>query len=373
MKTLQSITITVLLTFGTLTTAQTKKTVTKTATKPSTQTIYSSVKIGEQEWMSKNLDVSTFRNGDPIPRAQSAAEWAKASKAHKPAWCYYSEKSGKYGKLYNWYAVNDKRGLAPRGWHIPNSDEWEKLIDRFYSDFEGDYLGAVKSNSGWESDIFTNRSKNGTNSNGFNALPGGNRQESGRLDGIGQLFKYWTASPGCQHQINYHPSVFNRETEALCALDTGGSSQWGESIQLFSSDYGIGASVKCVKDESNEAKLFYEKAIKEENESNNYEGAVNYMSNAINIDGNNYIYFSKRGYYKLQLGNYEDSLKDLKKGKELVEKYNLNDDVEAVHLLYYLGSCYRFLGDKEQGCFYLNKAANYGMNWATEAVQKYCD
>ena len=110
------------------------------------------VTIGKQVWMVENLNVDKFRNGDPIPHAETNEEWEKASDNKQPAWCYYDNDPAndtKYGKLYNWYAVNDSRGLAPAGFHIPSDSEWTVLID---------YLGGkevagvkMKSTSGWES------------------------------------------------------------------------------------------------------------------------------------------------------------------------------------------------------------------------------
>ncbi len=79
-----------------------------------------SVKIGENTWMVKNLDVSRFRNGDSIPEAKTKLEWAAYGMSKKAAWSHYNNDIGEganYGKLYNWYAVNDPRGLAPEGWH----------------------------------------------------------------------------------------------------------------------------------------------------------------------------------------------------------------------------------------------------------------
>lgn len=67
------------------------------------------VKVGDQIWMGRNLDVSTFRNGDPIPYAETDEEWEEAGENGEPAWCYYDndpENGEKYGKLYNWYAVD---------------------------------------------------------------------------------------------------------------------------------------------------------------------------------------------------------------------------------------------------------------------------
>ena len=84
------------------------------------------VKIGTQVWTTKNLNVSTFRNGDTIPEVKTNEEWIEAARIQQPAWCYYENDSmngAKYGKLYNWYAMNDTRGLAPIGYHIPSDVE----------------------------------------------------------------------------------------------------------------------------------------------------------------------------------------------------------------------------------------------------------
>lgn len=88
------------------------------------------VTIGTQVWTTKNLDVSTFRNGEIIPEAKTNIEWEAAGKNRQAAWCYYNNDSTngtKYGKLYNIYAVWDIRGLAPNGYHVPTSEEWEVL------------------------------------------------------------------------------------------------------------------------------------------------------------------------------------------------------------------------------------------------------
>ena len=126
------------------------------------------VTIGKQVWMTKNLDVSTFRNGDPIPEAKTNEAWKAAGENKQPAWCYYDNdpKNGtKYGKLYNWYAVNDPRGLAPAGYHIPTDAEWTVLTD--YLGGEDVAFKKMKSPSGWV------KKGNGTNSSGFSGLPAG--------------------------------------------------------------------------------------------------------------------------------------------------------------------------------------------------------
>jgi uncharacterized protein (TIGR02145 family) len=141
---------------------------------------YESVKIGNQVWMKRNLNVIHFCNGDLIPEAKTDEEWKKAGEEGKPAWCYYDNnpENGKiYGKLYNWFAVNDSRGIAPVGWHLPSDDEWTELIDFLGGkEIAGEKL---KSKTGWK------YSGNGTDEAEFSALPGGYRHDDGSFNQIG--------------------------------------------------------------------------------------------------------------------------------------------------------------------------------------------
>lgn len=147
------------------------------------------VKIGNQIWMAQNLTVTHFRNGDSIPHVKSAEDWERAGKEQKPAWCYYNNdpaNESRYGKLYNWYAVNDARGLAPTGWHIPSDMEWKQLTDQLGGN---EVAGKkMKSTQGWA------RHGNGTNESGFGGLPGGYRYDYGFFN-YGELFAVWWASP----------------------------------------------------------------------------------------------------------------------------------------------------------------------------------
>jgi uncharacterized protein (TIGR02145 family) len=110
-----------------------------------------------------DLEVSKFRNGDPIYEAKSADEWYEAGINGRPVWCYYDNdiKNGeKYGKLYNWYAVNDTRGLAPNGWHIPSQKEWEILSNSLGGDkIAGNKMKDVRN--------WTDKEVNVTNENNF--------------------------------------------------------------------------------------------------------------------------------------------------------------------------------------------------------------
>jgi len=146
------------------------------------------VKIGNQVWMAKNLNVEKFRNGDPIPQVTSDEEWSRAGTEGRAAWCYYENDpaNGKvYGKLYNWFAVTDPRGLAPEGWHIPTDKEWQLLEE------SAGVLGAfeLKATSGWLG------KGNGNNKLGFGALPGGDRVVSGAFHSKGKVGSWWSVTP----------------------------------------------------------------------------------------------------------------------------------------------------------------------------------
>jgi uncharacterized protein (TIGR02145 family) len=148
-----------------------------------------SLLIGEQKWMIQNLDLDRFRNGDPITEVKNGAEWIRAGENQQPAWCYYNNDSSNgiiFGKLYNWYAVNDPRGLAPKGWHIPSDVEWKTLIN---------YLGGqevagakMKSISDWK------KTGNGTNTSGFSGLPGGYLYSNGVFYNIDAYGGWWSSS-----------------------------------------------------------------------------------------------------------------------------------------------------------------------------------
>jgi len=163
------------------------------------------VKIGDQTWMAENLNVTTFRNGDSIPEARTNEEWKKAGEEGKPVWCYYnnnSEKGEIYGKLFNWYAVNDPRNLAPEGWHVATDEEWKKLeMYLGMSQLEADSIRWRGTNEGGKlKEIGTTHwSKPNTgavNEIGFFALPGGLRFGNGLFYFMGDFAGFWTATEG---------------------------------------------------------------------------------------------------------------------------------------------------------------------------------
>lgn len=137
----------------------------------------SEAEIGDQIWMTQNLNTVSFRNGDPIPHAQSNDEWREAGDNREPAWSYYNndpENGERFGLLYNWYAVNDPRGLAPEGWRIPDDEEWTALVN---------YLG------GEETAVTELQSRDG-----FYALPGGYRGLNEQFNGMNDNIYWWSAT-----------------------------------------------------------------------------------------------------------------------------------------------------------------------------------
>ena len=142
------------------------------------------VTIGDKVWMIKNLNVSTFRNGDIIKEAKTSLEWRKALAAGEPAWCYYNNDAfngEKYGKLYNIHAYFDSREIAPTGFRIPSQLDWMDLE----GNFDTELINKVKSSSGWK------HNKNGTNESGFSGQPGGYRSANGVFYGIGESAYWW--------------------------------------------------------------------------------------------------------------------------------------------------------------------------------------
>ncbi|MDD5529702.1 MAG: fibrobacter succinogenes major paralogous domain-containing protein [bacterium] len=180
---------------------------------------YKTIKIDKQEWMAENLNVSCYRNGDSIPQVQDAEKWKNLTTG---AWCYYknnAEHEKTYGKLYNWYAVNDPRGLAPEGWHIPSDSGWAILADCLGGkDIAG---GKLK-----ESDTthWTSPNVGATNETGFSALPGSARSPDGSFGCMGHSGGWWsttefdTTSAWC-HPMSYHDTSVHRNSyDKRCAL-----------------------------------------------------------------------------------------------------------------------------------------------------------
>jgi len=152
--------------------------------------VYNTVTIGTQIWMVENLKVTKYCNGDPLLNTIKGEQWSGLSTG---SYCNYNNDPNNsliYGNLYNWYAVNDDRNLAPSGWHIATYDDWTKLID---------YIGGKEIAGGILKEAGVNhwqdKSLNATNEKGFTALPAGFRNSNdGSYSGIGQYTNFWSAT-----------------------------------------------------------------------------------------------------------------------------------------------------------------------------------
>jgi uncharacterized protein (TIGR02145 family) len=189
-------------------------------------TVYTSIVINGQEWMQQNLAVTKYRNGDPIPTGLDNTTWQNTTAG---AYAIYNNDAANntiYGKLYNWYAVNDSRGLCPTGWHVPSDGEWTTLETSLGgSSVAG---GNMKSTTGWNAP-----NTGATNESGFSGLPGGDRRTSGAYSDIGNYGYWWSSTE--------FDSVY----------------VWARRLDCFTSvlvRYGIndgkryGFSVRCVRD-----------------------------------------------------------------------------------------------------------------------------
>lgn len=181
------------------------------------------IKLSKNQWMKENLNLLTFRNGDLIPLITDKKEWKECSKKGLPACCYYTNNKDKFvsrGLLYNIYAIKDPRGLAPEGWHIPSSEEYNQLIE-----FLGgtDFAGKVmRSQKGWVDGPFLYTSI-------FEGLPNGMRLMDGSFEGSG-LYGQWVM----QDDEDFSYVILRGE-----ALD---------ALQFKVTDFGNAYSVRCVKD-----------------------------------------------------------------------------------------------------------------------------
>lgn len=190
---------------------------------------YSTVIIGTQEWITENLRTTKYCNGDPIENVTDNNQWRSFDKG---AWAYQSNDSqfeSTYGKLYNWFAVNDFRNICPCGWHVPSDVEWKTLTDYLGGE---DLAGGKMKSTGTRN--WRRPNQDATNNSGFSGLPGGSREPSGGFNPIGANGYWWSS------------------TEALAFGGTANS--WGRSLYYdddnvirFTSAKTYGFSVRCIK------------------------------------------------------------------------------------------------------------------------------
>ena len=167
---------------------------------------YDVVQIGYQCWFAENLRTEHYTNGDAIPANLSMDEYRSTNSGAvvvygdgegEDTYCMSRSPDGdacdpvwslnEYGRLYNWYAVDDARGLCPTGWHVPTDGDWTEMTD--YLGGESVAGGEMKTTYGWD------KKGNGTNSSGFSGLPGGFCQVAIEYILAGRDSYWWSSSP----------------------------------------------------------------------------------------------------------------------------------------------------------------------------------
>ncbi len=194
--------------------------------------VYNTVSIGSQCWMAENLKTENYQNGDPIPGNLDAASWAGTSSG---AWAVYNgiaANKATYGLLYNWYAVNDARGLCPSGWHVPTDNEWTTLTDGLGgSAVAGGSLkqtGTTSAGTG----LWFSPNTGATNSSGFTGIPAGNRNFNGETYApVGLNCLWWTSTKIGGSSPYYRAVYYNNTTVGRFLL-----------LETY------GGSVRCIKD-----------------------------------------------------------------------------------------------------------------------------
>lgn len=201
--------------------------------------VYKTIKIGNQWWMAENLKVTHYRNGDPIPNVTDNGQW---SNLNTGAWCAYANdvaNADTYGLLYNWFAVNDSRNIAPEGWHVPTDREWKQLeMALGMSRDEADDTGWRGTNEGsklagnaelWNNGDLKNNAEFG--SSGLSGLPGGYRLGYGLFAGLGLYAAFWSSTEYLSSYAWYRSLLYN-----------------STDVARYDTSKEVGFSVRCVRD-----------------------------------------------------------------------------------------------------------------------------
>jgi uncharacterized protein (TIGR02145 family) len=219
---------------------------------------YPTTVIGNQEWMAKNLRVTTYNNGDPIPTNHSNEQWITltngAYAVHPNHFNLNTREKvlDNYGALYNWYAVADNRGICPAGWWVPDNNDWNVLVEYIITnyDFHNNWTSedpkgignALKScrqlnsplGGECDTDVYPRWNSGfhyGTDLLGFNAHATGSRSgDNGAVGGGGFNGVFWSATEHSADQ-GFHRALANSPGFSLVP--------WGKKF---------GYSIRCVRE-----------------------------------------------------------------------------------------------------------------------------
>jgi uncharacterized protein (TIGR02145 family) len=198
---------------------------------------YDLVAIGDQCWFAENLRTEYYANGDVIPSSLDNAAWgsttAGAVTVYGEGGLNEASNLEDYGRLYNWYATVDVRGLCPSGWHVPQDSELRTLemeLGMSESDANGTGYRGTDQGTQMKSSASGLPAWNGTNTSGFSGLAGGLRHHSGDFYVEGSNGSFWSASAD--------------GTNAWSRILSGGDTEVGRN----GSSQRTGFSVRCVRD-----------------------------------------------------------------------------------------------------------------------------
>lgn len=188
---------------------------------------YTSIVLGNgQEWMAENLRTTTYANGDPIPNVTDGNQWGNLTTG---AWAHYNNDSqyeNPYGKLYNWYTVDDPRNVCPTGWHVPTDAEWTVLSD--YLGGSAVAGGKMKSTG---TQYWLSPNTDATNERGFSGIPGGNRNLDGTFSIIGYYGYWWSSTENSSGSAWYHQLYY-----------------YNGYVSRYDDNKKHGFSVRCIRD-----------------------------------------------------------------------------------------------------------------------------
>lgn len=209
-----------------------------------------SVVIGDQTWTVYNLDVTTYRNGDPIPEVTDPTVWEVLTSG---AWCWYNNDPSTGCKLYNWFAINDPRGLAPWGWRLPTGAEWTTLSS---------FLGGDSVSGGKLKEIGTTNwiapNTGATNQSGFFALPCGQRDDIGTFSLLGEQGVFWTTDG--DPIINIALKTKLTYDSAALSFDATTPKSYGLSVRLIRNNSQY-ITIGSVEDPENNRFIYFNKDI----------------------------------------------------------------------------------------------------------------
>jgi uncharacterized protein (TIGR02145 family) len=205
--------------------------------------VYQTIKIGDQVWMAENLKVTRYRNGDPIRNWTDKDIWAGLTTG---AYCNYNNDENNattYGRLYNWYAIgiyDEKRKIAPVGWHVPSDDEWQILINYLGGDAVAGTKMKEAGTAHWNSP-----NAGTTNESGFSALPGGCRDYNGNYLYLGLDAAFWSSTTIGRGNA-WGRSLFHDDSQKT-HLTMGQLRAYAAEVQCCSHDWNYGFAVRCIK------------------------------------------------------------------------------------------------------------------------------